>query len=235
MQPSGPIEPIALPAAERLSHQVSDARDRHFSGPNGASAPRLPQSAAISQAARHGRGGKFPADCFFCQCLGMTQPVPVRIDCLKAIHRAQFVHKSGPGTVPRGETSMRGTGKPSLTMGLALASSLLILAPAAAVAQTINIPLPFIGAPHFGPSYHSYRAPAPSHRSSSGSSSHDSSSSSSSPTQEKDATQEEAASNGGSHQTSSPNTTRSQTSEAAPSSSSANHNANDAPAFAPSR
>ncbi len=69
---------------------------------------------------------------------------------------------------------MRGTGKPSLTMGLALASSLLILAPAAAVAQSINIPLPFIGVPHFGPTYHNnYRAPAPSHHSSSGSSGHD--------------------------------------------------------------
>jgi hypothetical protein len=166
----------------------------------------------------------------------MTQPAPVRVDCLKAIHRAQFAHKSGPGSVPRGEISMRGTGKPSLTMGLALTSSLLILAPAAAVAQSINIPLPFIGAPHFGPSYHSYRAPAPSHHSSSGSSNQNSSSSPSS-TQEKDATQEEAASNGGSHQTSSPSTTRSQTSEAAPSSSSApaNRSANDSPAFAPSR
>jgi hypothetical protein len=166
----------------------------------------------------------------------MTQPAPVRIDCLKAIHRAQFAHRSGPGPVPRGETSMRGTGKPSLTMGLALASSFLILAPAAAVAQSITIPLPFIGPPHFGPTY---RAPAPSHRSSSGSSSHDSSSSSSSSsTPEKDATQEEGASNGGSHSTTAPNTTRSQTSEATPSpssSSSANHSANDAPAFAPSR
>jgi hypothetical protein len=202
-----------------------------FSGPNGASAPRSPQSAATTH------GGKFPADCFFCQCLGMTQPAPVRIDCLKAIHRAQFVHKSGPGSVPRGETQMRGTGKPSLTMGLALASSLLILAPAAAVAQSINIPLPFIGAPHFGPTYHNnYRAPAPSHHSSSGSSGHDSSSSSSS-TQEKDATQEDASS----HPTSSPSTMR-QTSDPAPSSSSpasssasANRGTNDAPAFAPSR
>jgi hypothetical protein len=171
----------------------------------------------------------------------MTQPAPVRIDCLKTIHRAQFAHKSGPGSVPRGEISMRGTGKPSLTTGLALTCSLLILAPAAAVAQSITIPLPFIGAPHFGPSYHNYRAPAPSHHSSSGSSGHDSSSSSSS-TQEKDATQEEASSNGGSHSTGSPSTLR-QTSDPAPSSSpapasssaSANRGTNDAPAFAPSR
>jgi hypothetical protein len=216
-----------------------------FSGPNGASAPRSPQSAATTYGARHRHGGKFPADCFFCQCLGMTQPAPVRIDCLKAIHRAQFVHKSGPGSVPRGETQMRGTGKPSLTMGLALASSLLILAPAAAVAQSINIPLPFIGVPHFGPTYHNnnYRAPAPSHHSSSGSSGHDSSSSSPS-TPEKDATQEDASSNGGSHPAGSPSTMR-QTSDPAPSSSSsstpasssasANRGANDAPAFAPSR
>jgi hypothetical protein len=215
-----------------------------FSGPNGASAPRSPQSAAITDGVRHRHGGKFPADCFFCQCLGMTQPVPVRIDCLKAIHRAQFVHKSEPGSVPRGETQMRGTGKPSLTMGLALASSLLILAPAAAVAQSINIPLPFIGVPHFGPTYHNnYRAPVPSHHSSSGSSGHDSSSSSPS-TPEKDATQEDASSNGGSHPAGSPSTMR-QTSDPAPSSSSsstpasssasANRGANDAPAFAPSR
>jgi hypothetical protein len=172
----------------------------------------------------------------------MTQPGPVWIDCLKAIHRAQFAHKSGPGPVPRGETSMRGTGKSSLTMALMFVGGLVILAPDAAVAQSITIPLPFIGAPHFGGGGggYRYRAPAPSHHSSSGS--HESSSSSnhdSSPTQEKDATQEEASSNGGSHQTSSPSTTRSQTSEAVPASSSssapANHSTNDAPAFAPSR
>jgi hypothetical protein len=170
----------------------------------------------------------------------MTQPAPVRIDCLKAIHRAQFAHKSGPGLVPRGETSMRGTGKSLVVTGLALTGGLLILAPISAMAQSITIPLPFIGAPHFGPAYHSYRAPAPSHHSSS-SSSHDRDHDSSSSTQEKDATQDESASNNGSHSTTAPTPTRSQTSEATPSSSSssssapASHGTNDAPSFAPSR
>jgi hypothetical protein len=216
----------------------------------GSLASRSPESAFIRNGARYWRGRKFPADCFFCQCLGMTQPAPAWIDCLKAIDRAHFAHKSGPHPVPRWEISMRGTGKSSLTLGLALIDGFLILAPAAAMAQSINIPLPFIGGPHFGGGGGGYhyrdRTPAPSHHSSS--SSHESSSSSSnhesSSGPEKDATQEGASSNDSSHQSGSPSTTRSQTSEAtppssssssAPASSSANRTANDAPAFAPSR
>ena len=70
---------------------------------------------------------------------------------------------------------MRGIWQILLTLGLALIGGFLILAPAAAMAQSINIPLPFIGGPHFGGGGGGYhyrdRSAGTSHHSSS--SSHD--------------------------------------------------------------